>query len=184
MTTTNLDTIASEARARLAAAEDEAALEAGRTATLGRSGSVASVLRSLGGLAPEERRAVRHLGIDLVEPGERYSAGRFAREAAVWLSGVPAGTGPGVVGGTGFYVRALVDGLFQEPPMDPGRRERLRAIPGQVPPANAWPAGCRFHPRCPHAWGKCRDEMPPLLDAEPGHRARCWLVAEPTRRKA
>jgi oligopeptide/dipeptide ABC transporter ATP-binding protein len=64
------------------------------------------------------------------------------------------------------------------------RRERLRAIPGQVPPANAWPAGCRFHPRCPHAWQKCREEMPPLLEVEPGHRARCWLVTEPGRRKA
>ncbi len=61
MTTTpnpNLTTIAEEARAGLEAAADEAALEGWRTATLGRSGAVTSVLRSLGGLAPEERRAV------------------------------------------------------------------------------------------------------------------------------
>ncbi len=58
MTTTNLTTIADEARAGLQAAGDEAALEAWRTATLGRSGALTSVLRSLGTLAPEERRAM------------------------------------------------------------------------------------------------------------------------------
>ena len=55
-------------------------------------------------------------------------------------------------------------------------RERLASIPGQVPPATAWPAGCRFHPRCPVAWEKCRAEMPPLLPAGEGREARCWLV--------
>jgi oligopeptide/dipeptide ABC transporter ATP-binding protein len=64
------------------------------------------------------------------------------------------------------------------------RRARLRAIPGQVPPAIAWPGGCRFHPRCPYAWEKCRREMPPLLEVGADHRARCWLVNEPLRRKA
>ncbi len=62
---------------------------------------------------------------------------------------------------------------------EPGR---LAQIPGQVPPATAWPAGCRFHPRCPFAWDRCRSEAPPLLDAGSGHRARCWLVEEPDRR--
>ena len=57
-------------------------------------------------------------------------------------------------------------------------RERLAAIPGQVPPATAWPAGCRFHPRCPVAWDKCRAEMPPLLPAGEGREARCWLIAD------
>lgn len=76
---------------------------------------------------PELRARVPHLGIDLVEPGERYSAGRFATEAAGWLTAVrAAGRLPVIVGGTGFYVRALADGLFHEPPLDPDRRERLR----------------------------------------------------------
>ncbi len=71
---------------------------------------------------------VPHRGLDVVDPGERYSAGRFARDAAEWLSKVRAAGGwPVVVGGTGFYVRALAEGLFREPPLDPGRRERLRA---------------------------------------------------------
>jgi tRNA dimethylallyltransferase len=76
---------------------------------------------------PGLRARVPHLGIDLVEPGERYSAGRFANEAAGWLTAVrAAGRLPLIVGGTGFYVRALADGLFHEPPLDPDRRERLR----------------------------------------------------------
>jgi tRNA dimethylallyltransferase len=45
---------------------------------------------------------------------------------------------PLVVGGTGFYVRALVDGLFHEPPMDPERRERLRAALAHLPAVAAW----------------------------------------------
>jgi len=75
------------------------------------------------------------------------------------------------------------EGLLAAVPRLDERRERLRAIPGQVPPAYAWPAGCRFHPRCPHAWEKCAAEAPPLLEVAPGHKARCWLVEEPMRRK-
>jgi tRNA dimethylallyltransferase len=49
------------------------------------------------------RARVPHVGIDLVEPGARYSAGRFAREAAGWLAGVQAeGRQPLVLGGPGF----------------------------------------------------------------------------------
>ena len=80
--------------------------------------------------------------------------------------------------------------LASVPRLDaPPAREhgRLHSIPGQVPAATAWPDGCRFHPRCPYAWERCRAEMPPLLDAggggEPGtHTVRCWLLTEPRRR--
>ena len=79
---------------------------------------------------------VPHLGLDVVEPGERYSAGRFARDAAQWLGEVRgAGRQPVVVGGTGLYVRALAEGLFHEPPLDPARRERLRAWAAALTPA-------------------------------------------------
>jgi tRNA dimethylallyltransferase len=71
---------------------------------------------------------VPHFGLDLVDPGERYSAGRFARDAAGWVSGLAPDVLPLVVGGTGFYVRALAEGLFREPPMEAGRRERLRGF--------------------------------------------------------
>ena len=77
-----------------------------------------------------------HFGLDIVEPGERYSAGRFARDAAPWLAQIrDAGRQPVVVGGTGLYVRALAEGLFHEPPLDAARRERLRAWAATLTPA-------------------------------------------------
>lgn len=85
---------------------------------------------------PALQAVVPHLGLDLIEPGTRYSAGRFAREAAIWLEAVrAAGREPLVVGGTGFYVRALAEGLFQEPPLDAARRESLRAWAARLPAA-------------------------------------------------
>jgi peptide/nickel transport system ATP-binding protein len=74
------------------------------------------------------------------------------------------------------------EGLLAAVPRIDAPAERLAAIPGQVPPATAWPQGCRFHPRCPYAWQRCVAEQPPLLETEPGHTARCWLVSEPGRR--
>ena len=83
---------------------------------------------------PEVLARVAHVGLDLVDPGERYSAGQFARDAAGWLDEIrAAGRLPLVVGGTGFYVRALADGLFKEPPLEPGRRERLRGWTERLP---------------------------------------------------
>jgi tRNA dimethylallyltransferase len=82
-----------------------------------------------------ERAAAPHHGLDLLEPTERYSAGRFARDVPGWIAGIAErGRLPVVVGGTGFYLRALFDGLFAEPAMDPQRRERLRLV------IAAWPA--------------------------------------------
>ena len=75
-------------------------------------------------------------------------------------------------------------GLMAAVPRPDAPRERLAAIPGQVPPATAWPAGCRFHPRCPFAWEKCRAELPPLLPAGEGREARCWLLADGPRGEA
>lgn len=73
-----------------------------------------------------ERQRVPHHGVDVVDPGERFSAGRFAREAAGWIEDIRArGRLPLLVGGTGFYVRALAEGLFVEPALD---REKRRAL--------------------------------------------------------
>jgi oligopeptide/dipeptide ABC transporter ATP-binding protein len=86
---------------------------------------------------------------------------------------------------TALYARPAhpyTEGLLAAVPRLDEKRERLASIPGQVPPATDWPAGCRFHPRCPFAWEQCRTQAPPLLDVGPEHRARCWLVAEPHRR--
>jgi tRNA dimethylallyltransferase len=95
------------------------------------------------------RARVPHAGIDVVAPGERYSAGRFARDAAGWLAASrAAGREPVVVGGTGFYVRALADGLFREPPLDAERRARLHAFTGAL----AGPALARWAGRLDAAY--------------------------------
>lgn len=78
--------------------------------------------------SPRLVQAVPHYGLDVVAIGERYSAGRFAGDAARWLAEIDrTSRQPVVVGGTGFYVRALVEGLFREPALDPERREPLRS---------------------------------------------------------
>jgi tRNA dimethylallyltransferase len=75
----------------------------------------------------DQRAAVPHYGLDLVEPDERYSAGHFARDARNWISAIAArGRVPLLVGGTGFFLRALTHPMFEEPAMDPARRERLK----------------------------------------------------------
>jgi oligopeptide/dipeptide ABC transporter ATP-binding protein len=62
-------------------------------------------------------------------------------------------------------------------------QERLRTIPGTVPPPTAWPTGCRFRDRCEHAWERCATDAPALVQIETAHRVRCHLVQEPERRK-
>lgn len=71
--------------------------------------------------------SVPHFGLDLVDPDRRYSAGRWAREARTWIREIRGrGHLPVLVGGTGFYLKALLEPLFEEPAMDPERRELLR----------------------------------------------------------
>ena len=85
-----------------------------------------------------DRAAVRHHGLDLVDPGERYSAGRFAREARDWIRDIRArGRLPIVVGGTGFFLRALLQPIFREPPLDPHRRKRLEGVLDRMGAAEA-----------------------------------------------
>ena len=84
---------------------------------------------------PRERARVPHHGLDVVEPGARYSAGRFAHEAAGWIDEVRNRSRlPVVVGGTGLYVRALAEGLFHEPALDPARRRSLDACAARLEP--------------------------------------------------
>lgn len=78
---------------------------------------------------PRERQRVPHHLLDLLAPGERYSAGRFAEEGAKAITEVRSRGGwPVVVGGTGLYLRALTEGLFTEPPLDRPRREAIAQV--------------------------------------------------------
>lgn len=82
----------------------------------------------------EERARVPHHGLDLVDPDRHYSAGRFGRDARGWIREIQGRGGlPLLVGGTGFFLKALVDPVFREPAMDPARRERLRRWLGTRP---------------------------------------------------
>jgi tRNA dimethylallyltransferase len=80
----------------------------------------------------EERTAVPHHLVDVVDPGERYHAARFRADALAAIAGVQArGHLPVVVGGTGLYVRALLRGLAPAPPADPTLRATLEAFAAQ-----------------------------------------------------
>ena len=74
------------------------------------------------------------------------------------------------------------EGLLAAMPRLGETRERLRTIPGTVPPPTRWPEGCRFHDRCPYAWERCTREHPPLYLIGGGHVSRCHLAEEPERR--
>lgn len=66
-------------------------------------------------------------------------------------------------------------GLLESMPTIDQEKERLESIPGMVPPAHAFPEGCRFAPRCKHATEECTKEVPLLVEDEPGHKVRCVL---------
>jgi len=68
----------------------------------------------------EARRRVRHHLVDVVDPAERFSAGAFASAAEKAIDDIRSRDKvPLVVGGTHFYTRALLLGLFPTPPHDP-----------------------------------------------------------------
>ncbi|MCW3477293.1 ABC transporter ATP-binding protein [Limobrevibacterium gyesilva] len=71
------------------------------------------------------------------------------------------------------YTRGLLASL---PPLD-GPRERLRPIPGQVPPAGVADADCPFVARCPEAMPRCLAARPALTAIAPEHEAACFLHA-------
>jgi tRNA dimethylallyltransferase len=76
----------------------------------------------------ESRRGIPHHMIDIANPDEVFTAGDFARAGRPVLDDIAdRGQLPVVTGGTGFYLRALLDGLAPGPPRDEGLRARLEA---------------------------------------------------------
>jgi tRNA dimethylallyltransferase len=76
-----------------------------------------------------ERNAVRHHMLDLRDPGEDFSAGDYQRQARAELRSIcERGSIAFVVGGTGFYLRALIEGLFEGPGRSEELRTRMRGI--------------------------------------------------------
>jgi oligopeptide/dipeptide ABC transporter ATP-binding protein len=72
------------------------------------------------------------------------------------------------------YTAALIDSI----PHPDATGHLPRAPAGEVPdPANP-PRGCRFHPRCPFAFERCRNEVPVLKELAPNRFVACWLQEE------
>ena len=73
-----------------------------------------------------ERATIPHEGLDVADPASRYSAAAWASAADEWIEHARrSGRRPIVVGGTGLYLRALFEGLFEEPHIDAERRMAL-----------------------------------------------------------
>ena len=72
------------------------------------------------------------------------------------------------------YTRMLIDAI---PDLQMTGKARI-PVAGEVPNPLAPPAGCAFHPRCPHADQRCRSERPALLALASGGAAACHAVAE------
>ncbi|MFZ5811016.1 MAG: ABC transporter ATP-binding protein [Thermodesulfobacteriota bacterium] len=72
------------------------------------------------------------------------------------------------------YTRAL---LASVPLPDPGKRQNLARLTGDVPSPVDLPPGCRFHPRCPEATAVCAKESPPRVALGPGHEVVCHLYS-------
>jgi tRNA dimethylallyltransferase len=80
-------------------------------------------------VAMADRRGIPHHLIDIADPTDEYTAAQYARDAAWAIREVHARGGlPFVVGGTGFYYRALTRGLFPGPGRDTALRQRLSSI--------------------------------------------------------
>ena len=69
------------------------------------------------------------------------------------------------------YTRALLAGA---PKLD-ARRRVYEPVKGEIPSPLDPPGGCHFHPRCPHATARCREEAPALREIAPGRHAACHL---------
>jgi oligopeptide/dipeptide ABC transporter ATP-binding protein len=72
------------------------------------------------------------------------------------------------------YSEALIKAI----PRADGRGVLPEALPGEVPDPGHPPSGCRFHPRCPYAFGRCRIEEPALVTLAGNRRAACHLQPE------
>ncbi len=68
---------------------------------------------------------------------------------------------------------------------DPDRAQPPTLAGSGAPPSLlAPPAGCRFHPRCPHAMDVCKRKAPPSVAVTPDHISACWLHVDPSERQA
>ena len=70
------------------------------------------------------------------------------------------------------YTRALMEAI---PVADPDVRHQSVPVKGEAPSPVSPPPGCHFHPRCPHAMPRCREQAPALKEVGSGHLSACHL---------
>jgi len=70
------------------------------------------------------------------------------------------------------YTKGLLSSI---PIPDPGKKQKLKLLKGEVPSPINPPKGCSFHSRCPNAKDICREQDPPLVELNNGHEVSCHL---------
>jgi peptide/nickel transport system ATP-binding protein len=127
------------------------------------------VLRLLERLARDEGLALLYITHDIA------SARYFADDILVMYAGQLVERGPAerVTGAPAHpYTRLLRDAAPDpDRPLEAGDAAGAGEPPSLISP----PAGCRFHPRCPHAMDPCRRDLPAAATVAPDHDTRCWL---------
>jgi tRNA dimethylallyltransferase len=143
----------------------------------------------------QERAEVRHHLIDIRDPGEPFTAGDFVREVERAIEEIHArGNRPLIVGGTGFYLKALLYGLWDAPKAEPALRAELNATEPQAlfrelearDPDAAYRIGPADHYRLVRAvellrmTGKTPTELEAERPAQSDPRFALWIIDRET----
>ena len=126
-------------------------------------------LRLLRSLADQSGTAVMLISHDL------GLVSRFCDDIVVLYAGHVAEAGPTaqVLGAPAHpYTRSLIECSLR---LDRDRRLTLPVVPGEPPSPGTWPTGCYFHPRCPMAQDRCREERPGVT-SELGRAVACHFA--------
>jgi oligopeptide/dipeptide ABC transporter ATP-binding protein len=130
----------------------------------------AQVLRLMRDLKREMRTSIMLITHDL------GVVAQVCRRVAVMYAGVIV-----EIGGLSVVFKSprhpYTAGLLRTIPRIGHKREQLDTIEGRVPNLITPPPGCRFHPRCPQATERCRQERPAMIEVGAGHRVACHLYA-------
>ncbi len=129
-----------------------------------------------------ELKRERHLGLIFITHDVGLAWALCDRVAVMYLGRViEQGTTDQVLANPQHpYTKALLSVVPN--PVPRGTDDRRTVLAGELPDASQVPPGCRFHPRCPVAFDRCRTDDPQALEAvrdDPGHLAACWLMEQP-----